>query len=277
MMYQCSYGLLTNKCKFKNNDKTEILNHICCVHSNDANFRIKCFIPNCKSYFCSYIKLKTHIEAHSNNVRRIKCDWGNCQKSFSDINKLYQCYYDHINNNLGGNPNRKCFYKDCTYKISNQLEAKRNFSAHLSQYHNKEGKSAKLLNENCLLPIFEESENNGIMDAENDENYNRGWNDEINNENEQCEPETYESKYFLKKAELEHFYQRLYLKFKDKYLISKFKCDEIFSHIEEFIRINNSAVIDLIDHCQTMYKPDKTLEIIVENLLTFASMQLYTQ
>ena len=46
----------------------------------------------------------------------------------------------------------------------------------------------------------------------------------------------------------EKFYMMLYLKLKDKYLIAKYKCDEIFEDIDSIVKINNNNIIDLINH-----------------------------
>ena len=44
----------------------------------------------------------------------------------------------------------------------------------------------------------------------------------------------------------EKFYMMLYLKLKDKYLIAKYKCDEIFEDIDSIVKINNNKCVDFL-------------------------------
>ena len=57
---------------------------------------------------------------------------------------------------------------------------------------------------------------------------------------------------------------QLYLKLKDKYLIAKYKCDEIFDDIDSLIKINNSNILDLINQSKAMYTQSDTIIEIVE-------------
>ena len=62
-------------------------------------------------------------------------------------------------------------------------------------------------------------------------------------------------------------YFKLYLKLKDKYLIARYKCDEIFNDIESIVKINNNHLLDIISKCEERrYESSKIIEIVKANL-----------
>lgn len=263
------------KC-FQDSDKQKILNHIFINHSSEAIFNMKCFVPNCKRYFKNFIALKKHINSHKHSEishENIKCNFKDCSNKFNNLKGLYKCYFSHIRElkNSNSAQSLNCFYENCNYENLNIDETTaRAFSSHLSKYHkNEEEKKASFLKESCRI-------DNAEIENQNEYNLNDNDNDNYNDNDDVYEEgwgrDSFALKYQKKMIAFENFYHRLYIKLKDRYLIAKYKCDELFSDIDDIIETNNLGLLDYIDNCKTLYKPEKTLELVEYYIKTNQSL-----
>ena len=241
-------------CSFKSNHNDDMISHTFLKYSKDVNLLLKCCYENCHDRFKKLKHFQNHLEKHHKNnedlkINAIKCNVSRCDYNLKNINDLYSHYYKHLESNNG--ELIVCFYKDCNY----QATTKARFQTHLYSYHKKDTMNLK----KEFLPV---------IDSEAEV--------EIQIDNSEYEPiETIESSnepQSNKYLDLENFYMRLYLKLKDKYLIPKYKCDEIFEDINEIIKLNNNYVIDMINGCRRTYNKDKDLSVIIEDTLRSESV-----
>jgi hypothetical protein len=62
-------------------------------------------------------------------------------------------------------------------------------------------------------------------------------------------------------------YFRTYIKYKDKFLIPKYQCDEIFEDIFNLMRLNNNGKYQFIDNCERIYTNNVNFNDFIKNLL----------
>lgn len=168
-----------------------------------------------------------------------------------DIDSLYKHTYVHLKTAI--KPEVVCFFKDCFYLGTEYDNFRKHHSAEKNEQYLKE---EFFLIEDTQFH-FENDLNNDIemaLDEQIDENVNEYIN--------------YYIKLPTNRKNLINFYLRLFLKLKDKYLIASYKCEEIFDDIDSIIKINNSNLLDLINHSkQTSNNNDKiVLETVVNHL-----------
>ena len=132
------------------------------------------------------------------------------------------------------------FDKGCEYVCN----TKSNFKTHLTRYHpDKNPKDLKSV-ENVSESYFD---------------YSHDFHKPMETEDTTTYP--------AKINKLENFYMKLYLKLKDKYLIQKYKCNEIFEDINSIIEMNNKNVIELIRSCKENYSQNTDITRILEDHL----------
>ena len=244
----CNY---TN-CKYKNEDFENIIQHIFLSHSNDYNFCVKCCFPNCSSKFKKIKIYEKHLRSKHKKYDdpvtvSIKCGVYNCEKNISNINDLYSHYYKHLKNN---EKSITCFYKNCDY----ECKASSSFGNHLTRYHSLDKKDLKNLKDELIIN-YESQDEYDSPSYEND----------YSTDQMILEEDEFLHKINLNFKNLEQFYMKLYLKLKDKLLIAKYKCDEIFEDIDSIIKLSNKNMIDLINHSKKMYTEDTNILKIVED------------
>ena len=246
---QCNYL----KCPFKSQQIEEMIKHIRTNHSNDFNFQIDCCFSNCSKKFKQMKSYENHVKSkHKKNedpeLCSIKCGVINCGKNILNVNDLYLHYFNHLRNR-NDSQSIYCFYKNCDYECITA----RNFSNHLTRMHKKDIKELK---DELLINIYPH---------EQDFEFETDLNDDCIEDHLQDENLDY--KMTNNYLNFEKFYMMLYLKLKDKYLIAKYKCDEIFEDIDSIVKINNNNIIDLINHSKKIYSNGTNLIEIVETHL----------
>jgi hypothetical protein len=78
-------------------------------------------------------------------------------------------------------------------------------------------------------------------------------NDSMNNEN------VSDTNNFEK--QMSNYLLRTYLKYKDKYLIPEYICDEIFKDTSSILDFNTNSIVLFIENCQKQYNGNDTLLI----------------
>jgi len=250
---------ICKKCNVSNSNLKQILNHTLLNHSLEPNASLMCCFPGCRHLFKSYKTFENHLVRYqhfnreaTNTAKSLKCDLQGCNESLTTIDQLYKHYYEHIKNKTLETQQMQCFYKGCFHKIV-ELSS---FVKHLSKQH---GSHKNEINLKDSMFIVEEELNSSFY--END--------DQTHNDEPMIDQSELDLNYRLTQnfVELQQFYMRLYLKFKDKYLIAEYKCDEIFDDINNIIRVNNTHLLDLIKKTKTEYNNDATTINVIESHL----------
>jgi hypothetical protein len=150
----------------------------------------------------------------------------------------------------------------------------RNFTKHLSKKHLDEKKDIILLGDVALSSIkadfFNIDEYQERINQIN-ENHSHHIDDQVFEQEMELDDdvdENYAYKMLMNKNNFMENYMRLYLKYKDKYLIAAYKCADIFEDINALIKINNSNIIDLIKSCKKKYigNDSAILDIVYNHL-----------
>jgi len=186
----------------------------------------------------------------------MKCNITGCNEHILDIKSLYKHSYNHFDSFQVHKI--VCFYKECIHASRN----KKNFQKHLSRSHVTE-KTEDNFKEELFIDDYEAD-----FDYLGDHNEDSINNIDENNSELQNDEVDYLKKLTSNRNYLIKFYLTLYLKFKDKYLIAAYKCEKIFDLIKSFIKINNSNMLDLINHCEKTYNDEKTTIKIITNHLS---------
>ena len=273
-MIRCSYKILNKQCEYKSKNKDEMLSHIFYKHSTDYPFNIRCLF--CDKNFKNYNNFKNHVEKkHSidESCNEIMiCNL--CEFECDNIRDVYSHYYKHIKLNCQNNSKTilNCLYSNCDYKICQYNEdTYNNFKSHLSRRHRLDVDKDKL--------IFKIKNKRNV--SINNDNYDNTHETYMEDIDYQDYYEQYNEKDFSKcransYKDMAIYYNMLYLKLKDKQLIAKYKCDDIFESINKIVYENNKYLIDIIEQCKSdQMKSDNILEII-ENYIN-KNMTLFEQ
>lgn len=254
---------------FNSSDPDEMLSHYTFNHTHVIKFQSRCFFDDCsnKKMFNRLCDMENHVRNKHRNVLRktkafLKCDVLNCQSDelIDSIDDLYLHYYKHLAEIEKDNKQRdvkiKCFFQDCSY-ISSDVNSKKNFQKHLSERHTR---CLEHLSESVFIrenEIYLNEAEDAIDDIQTDFDF----------EDEKLTELNLRKKRISDENKMTNLYMQLYHKLKDKYLIAKYKVDEIFEDINSLIRINNKDLINLIDQTRLTYNNDsRTLNIVREHL-----------
>ncbi len=92
-------------------------------------------------------------------------------------------------------------------------------------------------------------------------------NDSINNENV-SDTTTFEKN-------MSSYLLRTYLKYKDKYLIPEYICDEIFKDMSSILDFNTNTILSFIENCQKQYNgiDNSLISIITTYLRSFNTIK----
>jgi hypothetical protein len=265
MRFSCKF----QNCIFNSHDSDEILSHYTFNHTHVIKFQSRCFFDDCgnKKVFNRLCDMENHVRnKHRNELRKtkafLKCDVLNCQSDqlIDNIDDLYLHYYKHLTEIEKNNKQReikiKCFFQDCYY-VSSDANSKKNFQKHLSERHTK---SLEYLSESVFI---RENENN-LYESED---VLDDFRTDFVIEDENLTELNLRKKRICDENKMTNLYMQLYHKLKDKYLIAKYKVDEIFEDINTLIRINNNDIINLIDQTRLTYQNDsRSLNIVREHL-----------
>jgi hypothetical protein len=222
MKYNCTIS----RCDYQHDIAEEVLDHLKIRHMLILNENIKCISKNCSKILKSVKNLEIHVRSeHIDKKGEFKCGIYKCQikEEINTIDQLYSHYYKHLKKE---NTTLKCFFKDCNRSLSQEPA----FRQHLNYKHEKKEEYLS----NLVFDFFvTENEINDFCETELCFETNNFLNHSLNNE---CDLMNAEKYYF----ELINYYMMLHLKLKDKFLIAKFKVDEIFECINNIISLNNN-------------------------------------
>jgi len=223
-MLKCTYP----NCNRTLNNREALIEHIA-VHSNNANFQIKCPF-NCPSNFLCYQKFKIHAKKEHRITET--------NTEIRTYNETYCCNYDlcegqifHSRIELINHLDTHRSDLNCLYCDYNTKKIK-TYNSHLSTYHRND----------TYLQIKEEfrvvknkffDDENEAMDTYSPFENNINANQPVGND-------------FTVEDEMNDLYQTTYMKYNSVNLIPAYVCDQIFNDMNAFVSLNNRDIVEMV-------------------------------